>query len=554
MGKKSNSKPSVSGEIIRVSRESLAPSPLNPRTIFDAAYIAELGENLTQHGVINALLVRPSPGGPAEYEIIAGECRWRAAAVAGITELPAVVRDISDRVALELMLSENMQRKDLTPIEELEGFERALGQRDDTGAPIYTQTALAAKLGVSQSYVAQRLALRKLTKRGRTALASGAIPFQTARAICRVPQALVPELEKRVLAPGEFADMFFPSGDERPLSCDEVEELIAERFVADLRAAPFEMNDAALLPVAMDGPERVSGGACADCQWHSALSGEDAAEPRRGRPSDHCLNPACYRLKVEAHAADAIRQAREDGCEVMPAEVFRRYAYDDGTMRHNSPYVCLDHKPAYADLAPGLDAKKAPVWGKLVSGADAPTLVAVDAKGHVHRLMERKIAIAAAQANGKERVLSTSAGRGVSAQETDYRDQQKREREKAKARGKLAHAVLGALVSEIERVGLKVGFWEAVLGLALANANATARAYVVARRGLDSDPSTLVALADDVTGNSALALVVELLSAEGFSYATSPHAGGRVYPDSVEGLLDLYGVDVEEIKASQEKI
>ena len=133
--------------------EFLRPSPAQPRRRFDAGEIEALAESIRANGILQPLLVRQDSENPGAYEIIAGERRWRAAQAAKLHEVPVVVRDLSDREALEAGLVENVQREDLTPIEEAGGYRRLI---DEFG---HSQEELASIIGKSRSHVANTLRL-----------------------------------------------------------------------------------------------------------------------------------------------------------------------------------------------------------------------------------------------------------------------------------------------------------------------------------------------------------------------------------------------------------
>src|SRR4029079_19200275 len=110
---------------LEVSVSRIQPSPFQPRRSFDEAKIAELAGSILNQGIIQPLVVRPKADG---FELIAGESRWRAAMKAGLTHVPVVIRDASDHEALQLALVENLQREDLNPIEEANGYRRLPGE------------------------------------------------------------------------------------------------------------------------------------------------------------------------------------------------------------------------------------------------------------------------------------------------------------------------------------------------------------------------------------------------------------------------------------------
>ena len=138
-------------------------SRTNPRKRFDEAALRELADSIRTHGVLQPILVRKRPKTTNVYELVAGERRWRAAKEAGLAEIPAVVRDLSDLEVLEIQLVENLERKDLHPLEEADGY-RALHEKYG-----YTVETIAAKLGRSRKYVYDRIKLLQLTEEAREA-------------------------------------------------------------------------------------------------------------------------------------------------------------------------------------------------------------------------------------------------------------------------------------------------------------------------------------------------------------------------------------------------
>src|SRR2546423_7876522 len=140
-------------KIRRVSLDSITPSPLQPRKDFGADALSELVESIRQHGIIQPLIVRTIDG---RHELIAGERRWRAAQEAGLGEVPVIIRSASDRDVLELSLIENLQRADLNPIEEAQGYARLA---NDFGM---RQEEIAQKVGRSRAAVANAMRLLDL--------------------------------------------------------------------------------------------------------------------------------------------------------------------------------------------------------------------------------------------------------------------------------------------------------------------------------------------------------------------------------------------------------
>ena len=113
-----------SASAVKLSLNEIEPNKDQPRKTFDEKALSELADSIAQHGVIQPLLVRPMPDG--SYQLVAGERRWRAARRAGLSEVPVVIREMSDSEMMELALIENLQREDLNPIEEAEGLQQLI--------------------------------------------------------------------------------------------------------------------------------------------------------------------------------------------------------------------------------------------------------------------------------------------------------------------------------------------------------------------------------------------------------------------------------------------
>lgn len=157
--------------------EFLKPSPFQPRRLFPDDEIDGLADSIRAKGVMQPLLVRQSADNQTMFEIIAGERRWRAAQRAGLHELPVLVRDLSDRDTLEVALLENVQREDLSPLEEAEAYQRLI---EEFG---HTQQELADTIGKSRSHIANLLRLLTLPSTLRSLLETGALSAGHARAL-----------------------------------------------------------------------------------------------------------------------------------------------------------------------------------------------------------------------------------------------------------------------------------------------------------------------------------------------------------------------------------
>jgi ParB family chromosome partitioning protein len=162
--------------------ELLEPSPFQPRGPMDPEALAELTDSIRARGILQPLLARAHPTAAGRYQIIAGERRWRAAQAAGLHEVPVLVRELSDPDAMAAGLVENLQRQDLNPIEEAEGYRRLL---DEFGV---TQDLLGQAVGKSRSHVANTLRLLTLPEKVRIELKKGTVTAGHARALLMHPE------------------------------------------------------------------------------------------------------------------------------------------------------------------------------------------------------------------------------------------------------------------------------------------------------------------------------------------------------------------------------
>lgn len=161
------------------------PDPGQPRKTFDDETLAELSASIAEHGLLQPIAVRPKPSGG--YLIVAGERRWRASRMAGLTEVPVIVRDVTDEQAMELALVENLQREDLDPVEEAAGIRELMTRCD------LTQEQAARKLGKSRSALANSLRLLSLPETVLELLKGGFITIGHAKVVLGLP---APELQE----------------------------------------------------------------------------------------------------------------------------------------------------------------------------------------------------------------------------------------------------------------------------------------------------------------------------------------------------------------------
>ncbi|MBK20499.1 MAG: chromosome partitioning protein ParB [Rhodospirillaceae bacterium] len=187
---------SISGQGISIIPvEFLVPSPLQPRRIFSQEEIDSLATSIKERGILQPILARPNPKNADEYEIIAGERRWRAAQAAQLHEVPVMIKELNDEEVLEVALIENIQRADLNILEEALGYRRLIDEFS------HTQDSLAEVIGKSRSQIANTLRLLTLPDGVKSLLENGKLSAGHARALIGAanPKDIADEIIKRGL-------------------------------------------------------------------------------------------------------------------------------------------------------------------------------------------------------------------------------------------------------------------------------------------------------------------------------------------------------------------
>lgn len=277
----------------------IVSSLTNPRKTFNPVKLAELAESIKASGVHQPILVRPLPGSRVAdtdrgitHEIISGERRWRASQLAGVATIPAMIRDMADDAVLECQIVENLQRDDLTELEEAEGY-RVLMQ-----AGALTVDVVATKIGKSRSYVFGRLKLLDLCIEARTSLRAGDIDFSRALLLARIPDhKLQIQALERIAAKSYAGDL--------AMGYRGAASYVQSKFMLYLDRARFDILDATLLPDA---------GPCNTCHKRTGHEPDLFADVKN---ADVCTDPGCYRAKDDAQAAALLAAAQLSGKTVI---------------------------------------------------------------------------------------------------------------------------------------------------------------------------------------------------------------------------------------------
>ncbi len=299
----------------------IEPSKTNPRKLFDKIKLAELADSIKTHGVLQPILVRQLDGTKDHQivELVCGERRYRAAKMAGLTDIPTIVKELTDAQALEIQIIENLQREDLHPIEEAEGYERMLAGFGKEPVAL-TVAAVAAQVGKSPAYVLARLKLCQLTEPNRKLFFDGKLTAQTALMIARIPKELQGSAAKDIT-----------HGGGEPMSTNEAFRHVHRVYMLELKRAPFPTADATLVPAA---------GACGPCPKRTGNQKELFGDVKSG---ETCTDPTCYSAKRTAHAERLLAAAKEKGQTVFTGDKARKILpYDQSS--GNDGWIRLDAK------------------------------------------------------------------------------------------------------------------------------------------------------------------------------------------------------------------
>jgi ParB/RepB/Spo0J family partition protein len=264
------------------------------------------------------------------FELVAGERRWRASQIAGIATIPAIVRDLDDKATLEIQVIENLQRADLSPLEESAGYDALIKEHG------YTADTLAAKIGKSKSYVYARLKINNIPEMCRAALERGDISPSVAELIGRIPNA---EMRKAFWDDVE-EDRY--ENDPYP-SFRDMKDDIEIRCMRELKGAPFDQNDKKLLPEA---------GSCKACPKRTGNNRDLYPDGR----ADVCTDPKCFEAKITARNKRLISELSADGVKVATPKQSKKLIGYGGNLSYDAgrEWVTLD-SICHSDIGPVAD-------------------------------------------------------------------------------------------------------------------------------------------------------------------------------------------------------
>jgi ParB/RepB/Spo0J family partition protein len=301
----------MTDEFASIELTLIACSLTNPRKSFDQVKLAELANSIRTSGVHQPVLVRPLPGSRLQdtfdihaaggrlkvrptYELVCGERRYRASALAEVATIPAMIRDLTDEQVLEIQLVENLQRDDLAELEEAEGYD-ALMQHSGINAD-----AVGAKIGKSRSYVYARLKLLDLSVECKQAMRDGKIDASRALLIARIPDG---KLQLKAL---DYATKAEYNG-EMP-SVRSLQSWLKANVMLKLEHAKFKITDARLVE---------SAGSCTVCPKRTGANPDLFADVDG---ADICTDPECFHDKEAAHRASLVKMAQAKGMRMVEGQ------------------------------------------------------------------------------------------------------------------------------------------------------------------------------------------------------------------------------------------
>jgi ParB family chromosome partitioning protein len=279
-----NTKESVKSmqEYVSVPIAELAESSTNPRKTFDEERLEELADSIRSKGVLSPLLVRRANG---HLEIVTGARRYRAAQKAALREVPVRIVVLSDAEALETQIVENLQRSDVHPFEEAQGF-RALLEHEGAG---YSIEKIAARTGKAAAYIAKRLRLLDLIPPVADAFTAGHIGIEHALLIAK----LATDVQEKALA--HCFDGYYAVNDtERSLvPVSRLQAWVKQNVYLSLKSVPFSKDDETLVPEV---------GSCSNCPKRTGFNTLLFSEVRE----DSCADAACFNRKLDAHITQRV--------------------------------------------------------------------------------------------------------------------------------------------------------------------------------------------------------------------------------------------------------
>lgn len=510
-------KPAV---LVDLPVECVVQSQTNPRKSFAEGPMQELAQSIKIYGVKQPGLARPI--GKEKWEIVMGERRWRATTIAGRKTMPFMVQELDDQTTQELQLIENLQREDLDPLEEAQGYAELMRRHKYS---VDDLVAVMGKKGKGRSSIFNALGLLKASKPVQEAMRAGKIDVYVANEIRKVPgEALQSKVLKQVL---EGAERWV--GNDRlktALSVRATKDLIEANYQLELKTAPFDQKATYALAPGPAGP-------CAECPHRSGNARDTFPDIKN---PDVCTHPECFGFK-KAAAIELLKvAARERGQKVLTENEFRR-----------GDFVNLD------DSCYSVQGAGCPKWRALVKGQEFTPAMVEMGDGEIIEALPKDQAKELAKRN-KHRFDSPSGGGGDAAYRKKQLAEQKKKKTYRAAAGVASAEILAKLV--LRNGDLDSSLWKLLAREAVHFVSIEQEDFVAKRRGLsESINDSRGALRKWLKQNEdkpaeCAQLVVELLLCaqwNGGGYQSTKWSG------EFETAAKLAGVKLEKCLADAQK-
>lgn len=277
-----------------IAVKTIDSSPANKRRNFDEKSLRELGENIKAQGLLHPVVIRKNPKKKGRFELISGERRWRAFEIMGWETIPAVVRDLDDKAAHDITASENLQREDLSPIEEAESIQVLLSDGRDA-------KEIADRIGKPLSWVMRRARIAELSEKWLKAIADPSHPLSKWSATHLELIARYDQKRQDELFDSEYGEKW--NTNNALLTVKDLERSLNKNALA-LSCAPWKLDDETLLPAV---------GACLQCQKRTSCSPSlfEPIDDTKNSRGDRCLDRDCWSKKLVSYHELGIKKARE---------------------------------------------------------------------------------------------------------------------------------------------------------------------------------------------------------------------------------------------------
>lgn len=528
-----------------ISVGDIRPSPYNHRRTFTG--LEELGDSIAAKGLAQPILVRPSPPPgkgakgklePTPYELVCGERRWRAAKLRGIEHLPAVVRELDDAAVIELQLIENIQRADVHPLEEADGYRDLLEEHG------YTVDQIVAKTGKSRSWVYGRLKLCSLAPEVRQAFLDDKISTVVAMALARLPlpenqadalPALLGQGGRELNKVGLYAPMIESEDGHvaEPLTNAQALHYLRTRYMLDLSLAKFPLDDKSLVPDVGD---------CVGCVYRTGNQPDLFGDGTKG---DTCTKPPCFERKNRAWFDRLAKDAKAKGLEVIVGkkaeQLFNPHTGDD---IRSSDYARLDQPLGYNDGWTDWNTK-APTFETALGKElldKVPRAIVQAPSGAAVEVIDRKAAVEVLKKANKLKVDRTKPRTTDDGDAKRRRDHERRRRVVERVVPIAARKMAGAYKADSDKAAVEFWRWLALEIFEFHDATAAAKAMKL------DDPKKLEAeIKGPAASPAALRYVIAVFFAVGRGGAGS--AWDSTYSKRFTDMAKQWGIDVSKIAA-----